>query len=283
MNMLKYVFGIIILAFSGGIASETKSNNLTFGLYTNDRPSALIRQFTPILNELESRMEEILEENVTIDLKITKTYDDAILLVADGTFDFVRFGPVSYTQAKEMNDGIRIVASESVEGEKVFYGIIATHENSDIETVADIKGSRFAFGAENSTIGRFLAQNFLVENEIFESDLLAYSYLGRHDLVGISISSGVYEVGALKENTFNSLVDVGHNLKELTRFPNVTKPWIVSSTMDERVADAMSKALLSIDNPKILSRLNIDGFLYADDSDYDIIRTSIDDNSLFFK
>jgi len=59
MNMLKYVFGIIILAFSGGIASETKSNNLTFGLYTNDRPSALIRQFTPILNELESRMEEI--------------------------------------------------------------------------------------------------------------------------------------------------------------------------------------------------------------------------------
>ena len=275
--------GMLMLAVSGLANTSDHSTNITFGIYTTDRPSTLIRQFSPILKEMEVKMEEILGENVTIDIKITKTYSGAIQLLADGTFDVVRFGPVSYITAKEMNDGIQIVALESIGGNKEFYGIIAVREHSNIKSISDLNGAKFAFGNKSSTIGRYLAQQFLMDNGINEGSLSEFAFLDRHDAVGRAVASGAYDAGALKENTFGQLLAEGYPLKELARFPNVTKPWLASPKVSKRVVDAMTEALLTIDDPKILARAKIDGFLVGDDSDYDVIRNAISRNFLFYR
>lgn len=284
---MKKIFKLLcssVFLFSStlGIADD-HSINLTFGIYTTDRPSTLIRQFAPVLREIERKMEDTLDENVTFDIKITKSYDDAIQLLADGTFDIVRFGPVSYITAKEMTPGIKIVALENIGGNKEFYGIIATRENSNIEVIDDLVGATFAFGNQSSTIGRYLAQKFLMDHGITDGELAEYAYLERHDDVGKAVADGKFSAGALKENTFQFLVDSGLPLKELARFPNVTKPWLASQKVPQRVVDAMTAALLSITDPKILAKAKVDGFLVGDDSDYDIIRDAITWNYLFFR
>ena len=291
MNTLVKVLGLRTVLFASALSAEETgdSTNITFGIYTTDSPSSLTRQFTPILNSMEKKMESYLGRNVTIDIKITKTYVDAIGLLADGTFDFVRFGPVSYIRAKELDDGVRIAALERIgggedgsDGAKVFYGILATHNRSNITTVEDVRGSNFGFGNQHSTIGRYLAQKFLVDNGIYESDLEVYEYLPRHDAVGFAINDGRVDAGALKENTFDSLVRDGIPLREVARFPNVTKPWLVSSLIPDDVFNAMNIALLSITDRKVLAQGKIDGFIDGEDSDYDIIRSAIKDNHLFF-
>jgi len=64
---------------------------------------------------------------------------------------------------------------------------------------------------------------------VFAKDLASYDYLGRHDKVGAAVAAGKYEAGALKESTFKKQIKKGKPLRELARFPNVTKLWIASS------------------------------------------------------
>ena len=51
----------------------------------------------------------------------------------------------------------------------------------------------FAFGNELSTIGRYLAQQYLMQHGIHEKDLSHYKYLGRHDRVGTAVANKALE------------------------------------------------------------------------------------------
>jgi phosphonate transport system substrate-binding protein len=202
--------------------------------------------------------------------------------LVEGTVDFARFGPASYVLAKRQEPDLSILAIESQKGVKVFYGIICVREDSDIQAVAQLRGRSFAFGDESSTIGRYLSQLYLLNHGIRVNQLASYAYLGRHDLVGTAVGLGRYDAGALKDNTYFDLIEAGIPLREIARFPNVTKPWIARAGMAERIKEALATVLLTLDDPVALGALSKDGFLEGDDSDYDTIREAMDRNNEFF-
>ena len=84
---------------------------------------------------------------------------------------------------------------EDKKGERRFSGVIVVGADSSIKRLADLAGKRFAFGDENSTIGRYLAQAELVKAGIRARDLAHYEYLGRHDLVAKAVSLGDFRAG----------------------------------------------------------------------------------------
>ena len=255
---------------------------LDFGVYSSNKPSAMVRVFKPALNRLEERMSERLGRVVDIRMRVAKDYDRGISDLTEGRVDFSHFGPASYIEAKRENPDLKILAMESIQNSKVFYGIIAVHEDSEIVDVEDLRGTRFAFGDEGSTIGRFLSQLWLERKGIRAGDLAEYDYLGRHDKVGAAVAAGEFDAGALNEKTFDKLVAAGEPLRELARFPNVTKPWIASSTIDPEVYEALKEALLELDDPRALAALKVDGLLEGDDSDYESIRMAMEHNDRFF-
>jgi len=243
----------------------------------------MVRVFKPALNELEARMSEKLGREVDIRMQIAKDYDQGISHLTTGKVDFSRFGPASYIEAKKMNEDIEILAMESKAGAKVFYGIIATEKNSDIKSVEDLRDRSFAFGDEGSTIGRFLSQLYLEQNNIRADDLSKYEYLGRHDLVGTAVGAGDFAAGALNESTFKKLIDAGEPIRQLAKFPNVTKPWIARANLDPVILEALQLSLLEINSSKALKGLKVDGFLKGGDSDYAVIREAMDFNFKFFE
>ena len=208
------------------VNENAETISLTFGVYTSDKPSEVIKQFQPILDSLEADMSETLGQPVEIRIQVAPTYEKGIANIVNGEVDFARFGPASYIEAISANPDLELLALESSKGEKVFYGIIAVHEDSDIEAVSELAGKRFAFGDELSTIGRYLSQAHLFEQGVSASDLGYFEYLGRHDMVGTAVGAGEFDAGALKESTFNKLIEQGTPIRELARFPNVTKPWL---------------------------------------------------------
>lgn len=255
---------------------------LSFGVYASDKPSAMVKQFRPLLNQLEVKMAARLQEKVKIKLQIASDYEKGINAIANGDVDFSRLGPVSYIKAQKINKGILIAALESKKGTKSFLGVICVHEDSGIRKIGDLKGKSFAFGNQLSTIGRYLAQQFLVEHGISASDLSRFSYLERHDKVGAAVASKHFDAGALKESTFNKLIAKGAKLKIIGSFPNVTKPWVARSGLDPSIYNAFKESLLLTADKKALKALGKDGFVEGDDNDFSLIRRAIDNNEHFF-
>ncbi len=275
------IVGLAALIYSSTTLSETPVR-LNFGVYSSNKPSAMVRIFQPTLRALEKRMTEKLGKPVDVRLQIAKDYDQGISHLTTGKVDFSRFGPSSYIEARRVNEDLSILAMESINSEKVFYGIIAVHKDSNINSPEQLKGRSFAFGDEGSTIGRFLSQLYLEQQGIRAANLSDYDYLGRHDKVGTAVGAGDYDAGALNESTFKKLVEAGEPIRELARFPNVTKPWIARSGLDPVIYAALKESLLEIKDEKALKGLKTDGFLDGSDDDYSVIRTAMEKNYVFF-
>jgi phosphonate transport system substrate-binding protein len=192
-------------------------------------------------------------------------------------------GPASYVISKQRNADLHLLAAESNQGDKTFYGIICVREQSPIQSLAELKAKSFAFGDEQSAIGRYLAQDMLMKNGVYAWDLARYEYLGRHDRVGTAVGTGGFDAGALRDETFEQLRSEGVEIRELARFPSVAEPWIANSELDEGHFVALKETLLDIKVPKTLDAIEQDGFLVAEDSDYDLIRRSMQLNDQFFE
>ena len=265
------------------IETNEDVTTITFGVYTADKPTTVVKQFRPTLNALQDRMSENMGETIKIKMEVASSYEEGIQDLVDGEVDFSRLGPASYVEAKKLNPKLSILAIESKGGEKIFYGIIAVNKDSDIQNVTQLKGRSFAFGDQLSTIGRYLSQQYLYENGIKASDLSRYEYLDRHDKVGTAVGLKQFDAGALKEGTFNKLVKKGTAIRSIAKFPNVEKPWVGSGELSEDLYQQLSKALLEISNTEALESLGIGGFLTGTDDDYKAIEKAIDNNQQFFE
>ena len=260
---------LVCTVFIEPVYAET----LTFGVYTSDKPSAMYRKFKPILDYLENRM--IREGlNVGISIKIYPSYSGALDAIVNGEVDFARFGPASYVLARERNRDIRLLAMEHKKNQKRFYGIFIVPESSSITSLDEIKGKSFAFGDKNSTIGRYLSQAELVKAGVHATDLASYEYLGRHDKVALAVAAGNYDAGVVKENTYKKYA-ASKGLKKIARFPNVTKPWVARAGFGEKQFGIMQQALWELKDKKILKNLKQDGFLPAEDNDYEFVRNGM--------
>lgn len=276
---------LVFLAFvsvSVSIASgdDLQDMALSFGVYQTDKASVMYQQFTPIIKELEEQLEKRTGREARIHLVIFKTYDEANDALVAGEIDFVRFGPASYVIAKQRNPEVSLLAMEQKNGERRFSGVIVVPSASSIQSLADLAGKRFAFGDENSTIGRYLAQAELVKAGVRAHDLSHYEYLGRHDLVAKAVALGDFDAGSIKENTFQKLAADG-KLRVLWKFDNVTKPWIARAGLDPDLFEHLRQGLLGIENAAALKSLKFSGFLPTSDDEYEFVRNGMQESERF--
>ncbi len=280
---MKTLVSTIVAILSLTVAPAQAERQLRFGVYSSDKPTTMVRIFRPVLNALEVSLTEKLGESVQISLQVASTYDKGIDDLTSGRVDFARMGPASYVISKERDPKLNLLAMENRKGSKTFYGIICVPEQSPIKEVRQLKGRSFAFGDERSTIGRYLAQQLLKEHGVYAEDLARFEYLGRHDRVGTAVGSSQFDAGALKESTFKKLQTRGVKIRELVRFPNVTKPWIASSRLSGDILSQLKESLLELKDSTALNALGKDGFLPAKDTDYEIIREAMQNNDAFFQ
>jgi len=279
LALVPFLFLAVLFA-STTVRAETQ---LTFGLYTTDKPTVLVKKFRPIIEALENSLSDRLGEPVAIRIKISSTYEKGVAALVNGDVDFSRFGPASYVSAAEQDPGLQILAVDSKDGSSTVTGIIAVRQGSPIKSVEDLAGKRFAFGNKESTIGRYLAQAVLVEAGIRSEDLAEFAYLDRHDRVGRAVEQGTFDAGALKEGTFNKLKKKGLGLHALVTFPNANKPWVARSGLDQDLVNMIRESMLALEAPDAFKALGRKRFVTAVDEDFEAIRTSIQQNDRFFE
>jgi phosphonate transport system substrate-binding protein len=272
--------GILLLltASAGSPARAVEPRMLRFATYASERPSEELKKMEPFQQHLEQAMRQA-GLPIQLKIRIFPSYDEAVDAVVSGDVDIARLGPVSYVTAKARQLKLPLLAMESSKGTKHFNGVILVPLTSSIMTLADLRGKRFAFGEPLSTTGRYLAQAALFDAGIRASDFADMDYLGRHDKVAFAVAAGTYDAGAVNENTLIKYKE-SKGLRKLAVFASPTHAWVTRVDFDESVSRQVQKALLEMKGPA-LKYIDRDGFLSAQDSDFDELRKMMRKARLF--
>jgi phosphonate transport system substrate-binding protein len=234
---------LLALLCAGPVSAHAKVS-LVLGLYPSEKPRNMVEALRPSLNAIEGQMESQLGEEVEIRIQMLSDYVTALNALVAGEVDFARLGPASYVMGKKEQPGLELLAMENSHGGVTFQGMIVVRDDSDLHTVADLKGRSFAFVSERSTLGRYFPQAYLAEAGISAGDLGDYAYVGHHEAVGLAVWAGRFDAGAMNGR--------------------------MAAT-----AEGLQEALLSLDDPEILAALGFDGFLPAVDNYYEPTRRVI--------
>lgn len=256
----------------GGMAAAADPLVLRFATYASERPSEEFKKMEPFRRYLEQALTE-RGIPVVIKMRIFPAYEDAVDAVVNGETDFARLGPVNYVIAKKQNPRIQMLAMESRNGEKSFNGVILVARDSPIQSLSDLRGKRFAFGEANSTSGRYLAQEALMQAGITGRDLAEYSFVGRHDKVALAVAAGDYDAGASNDTTLEKYAQA-KGLRKLSGFASPTHAWVARTGLNKRLVRELKSAMFAMKG-KDLEYIGRDGFLPARDSEFDDLRRSM--------
>jgi phosphonate transport system substrate-binding protein len=274
------VCGLLLGALSGGAAKAQNAQSETvvrFGVYSFKKPTDVYQEFRPAVAALQETLIAESRRPIRINLQVFKTYEECLEAFVAGEIDFVRFGPASYVLAKQRNPKIELLAVEQEDGKKRCMGVIAVRRDSEIKTLADLRGKRFAFGDSQSTIGRYLSQAELVKAGVLAKDLAgqAPEYLERHDIVFKAVESRDFDAGAMHIHTFEELNKQNKPLRVLQEFENVGKPWIARAGLEPQLLRLLRQSLLQLREPAALKALKIHGLLPAADKDFELVRNGM--------
>lgn len=260
-------------AFAAPVAAQAPTH-LTLGVYSFKKPTEVVRDFGAATDELGRSLTELCGKPVAVHLRVFKTYNECLDKFVAGDVDLVRFGPASYVLAKQRNPAVQLLVAEQEDGKKRCKGVIAVRKDSPVQTLADLRGRTFAFGDENSTIGRYLSQAELLKAGLHADDLSKFRYLDRHDKVFKAVEVGDFDAGAMHIGTFEDLNEKAQ-LREIARFDNVGKPWVARAGLDPQMVRAVRKSLLTMTSEEPLKALKVHGFSETTDEDFQLVRTGM--------
>ena len=253
------------------MAADANPDVLKVALLPDENASALIKRNQPLKDYLESTLGKEIELIVTTD------YSSMIEAMRFGRIDLGYFGPLSYVMAKSKSD-IEPFAAMVVDGKPTYRSIIIANADSGVESYADIKGKKMAYGDRASTSSHLIPKTVLLENAGLKAgDDYEAHFVGSHDSVAVNVANGNAEAGGLSEVIFEHVMDRGLIDRDKVRvlgysseFPQY--PWAMRSNLDPELKEKVRNSFLSIDDEEILNNLKAEGFAAISDSDYDVIR-----------
>lgn len=252
-------------------AADSDPDLLKVALLPDENASELIKRNQPLKDYLESTLGKEVELIVTTD------YSSMIEAMRFGRIDLAYFGPLSYVMAKSKSD-IEPFAAMIVDGKPTYRSIIIANVDSGVESFADIKGKKMAYGDRASTSSHLIPKTVLLESAGLEAekDYEAH-FVGTHDAVAVNVANGNADAGGLSEVIFEHVMDRGLIDRDKVRvlghsgeFPQY--PWAMRSNLEAKLKQRIQDAFINIDDEEILNNLKAEGFAAIKDSDYDVIR-----------
>lgn len=200
--------------------------------------------------------------------------------ICSGRADFAVVGTVSYLQARQQCGARILVRGLNTEGNDTYRAAIVVAANSSLQTLEELKGHAFAFGAINSTQGHLIPRMMLQQAGLSLEDFATYTYTGSHAATANAVTSGRVDAGALQDTLAGELARRG-----LVRILAFSEPYpssgvIVAPDVPQEVAESVRRALLHLypagEDASVLydwQRTEMpQGFVAASDEEYEALR-----------
>jgi len=264
---LKGVLVAGVLLASIGISPVIAAETLQLGVIPLKPASTMNKMFKPLAAYLSKEL------GVEVKLRIGKDYNATVEDLGKGVIQIAYLGPATYAEASAKYP-VEAIAKPLLKGKPTYTSIIITKKGSGINSVADIKGKKFAFGSKKSTSSHLMPRSILAGAGIQLSDLGKYSYTGSHPNVAKAVLAGAFDAGGIMDAVAAEYKDKGLEYIKVSD-PIPEFPIAVKKDMDSGMKAKIKKALLALNDPAIIGKINkkFTGFASAQDSDYDVIRT----------
>ena len=185
-------------------------------------------------------------------------------------------GAGSTIQAHAKYGVIPLVRGLNAQGRAEYRSVIVVAPDSSIQTIADLRGKRFAFGSLTSTQGHLIPRIILLQHGLTLDDLAAYAYTGSHRNCANEVTAGRFDAGGMQDTLGEELAAA-----ELLRIIYTSQYYpssgiAANKDVPSEVIDKVQQALLDFDPqgrdaPGLYhwDRTEmVNGFIEAKDEDY---------------
>ncbi|MCF7794347.1 MAG: phosphate/phosphite/phosphonate ABC transporter substrate-binding protein [Candidatus Cloacimonetes bacterium] len=222
---------------------------------------------------------------------VPTSYASVIEALGTDETDIAWLATFAYILANE-KFGAEVALTTVRNGLEKYRGQFLAHTDSDINSIEDIEGKVIAYTDAASTSGYLYPSALLAEKSIKPKDMM---YAGGHPQVILAVYQKTVDAGC----TFWSPKDKEGNIRDARRtvldtYPDVLEKvkivgytdWIPNDTvtfrknfpaeMRENIVQSLLDFAASEEGHEVLmSLLDIDNFVRADDSDYDVVRKTL--------
>jgi phosphonate transport system substrate-binding protein len=263
-----------MIAYAVGHAAAGASRDpevLRVALLPDENASKVIQDNEGLKTYLEKSLSKKIE------LHVLTSYAAMIEATRNGRIDLAFFGPLSYFMAKDKS-AIEPFAAKVKDVATTYKSVIIAGTNSGVDTLADIRGKRMAFGDQASTSSHLIPKGVLAQSGVRPGDYQE-SFLGKHDAVALNVMRGNVEAGGLSQVIFSGLVDKGSIDKTKVKViaesdPIPEYPWVMQADLAPALKAEIRRTFMGLKDPAVLKPLKADGFAAIQDSDYDVIRNA---------
>ena len=228
------------------------------------------------------------ETGLTIHVYVSGCYGSAIEAMAAQEADIGWLGAVPYAYANNLY-GVEAKLTTVRSGQSYYRGQFLVHSDSGIDDLSDLAGKNFAFSDPLSSSGYLYPALHISKTQgaSAEDFFDQIFFVGGHSAVVSAVYNGEYEgtsihCGATYEDArmlaVSDIPDVYTETKVITYTDNIPNDTVsVRAGLDEQttqiVVDGLLDGAATPEGQDALSELyGIDGFVTAEDSDYDIVR-----------
>ncbi|MFG0315445.1 MAG: phosphate/phosphite/phosphonate ABC transporter substrate-binding protein [Phycisphaerales bacterium] len=254
-------------------AEAMEDGPVRLGLIPSEGGTDIVERFKPVITQLEKELGRPVEAFSATE------YLGIITAMKNKQVDVVYFGPKSYVESNRIAGAVAVAKELNLDGLAGYYGIIVTHKDSGIASLADAKGKGFVFTTPNSTSGFLVPSIGIIEETGMSADEYfgEVSYTGTHGNAVRAVLAGDLEVAATNTLDLRAMEQSGldsSNLVEIWRSPMIPAGLIaVRDDLPESFHRQGADALVALsEDEEAMERMARGGFVPATDADYDIIR-----------
>ena len=256
-------------------AGYRTDSDLIFGVNPLIEPQRVKERYGPIINGIAAQLGM---QGRTI---IASDYGALAQCLLDGIIDIGWFSPLAYVAAREQGEVIPLV-TPIVNGAPSYEGYIITRKDSGINALDDLRGVSFAFVDPKSASGyaypRFIMKEAGLNPDV---DLKEIIFMGTHNKVIEAVLAGNVIAGATFEEAWDLAIEHGLPVEEelaiIARTEPIPKDALAAGPKtNPDLLDKIQEAFINFENTtagmEVLADSPIDGFILADDVNYNIIR-----------
>lgn len=251
-------------------APKAQGLEVTMGSVAMDIPVEMIKRMSALTNYLA------LSTNLNIRFRPSPNLGSAVEDLGTGQTQIAYLTPVAYITARKKYGVIPLVAP-TTNGHPTFSLVIGVKTGSGIQTPADLKGKRFAFGDQKALLQRAAVASMGLGLHNFSN----FAYLKHYDNIAKAVLAGDFDGGILKDSIAEGFKSKGIEVIGSTP-PLPSYIFAVHPSMPVAVRNQLRDALLALkkttpDRTATLEAFDraYDGFTLIDDAAYDPVRVLI--------
>ena len=231
-------------------AAAMAQASLKVSAIPDENPTELQRKFTPLGKYLESKI------GMKVEFTPVTDYAATVEGLAAKKIDLVWYGGFTFVQAR-LKTGTAIPIVQREEDEK-FKSVFITQPNSGINSLKDLNGKTFTFGAPSSTSGSLMPRFFLMKEGIDpDKAFRRVAFSGAHDATALQVAGGKVDAGALNISVYEKMlaekkIDASQVKVFYTTPGYYDYNWTVRGDLDPALVKKLTDAFLALDinNPE---------------------------------